>query len=125
MVFRLSDTGALKAIKHIFKKPATTKYPFVKPELCENYRGEPLFDYELCIGCSLCAKNCPSKAIDMIEVDGKKRPQYRMDKCIFCNTCVDVCPKKAVKRSALFEHATLDKSKLTKKPPSVKKEVKS
>ncbi len=114
--------GAIKAIKTLFKKPATTKYPYVKPELNENYRGEPIFDYNLCIGCSLCARNCPSKAIEMIEADKKKRPQFRLDKCIFCNNCVDVCPTKAVKRSSIFEYATLDKSELTKKPPETKKE---
>lgn len=119
---RFETSGAITAIKHIFSKPVTTRYPDVKPQISENYRGEPIFDYNLCIGCSLCSRNCPSNAIEMVDVEGKKRPQYRLDKCIFCNTCVEVCPKKAIQRSNIFEYATLDKSELTKKPQAPKKE---
>ncbi len=116
------NSGAFKrTIKQLFTKPATTKYPFVKPVMGENYRGEPIFDYDLCIGCSLCSRNCPAKAIEMVDVEGKKRPQFRLDKCIFCGTCVDVCPKKAVSLSNNFEYATLDKSELTKKPRAATK----
>jgi formate hydrogenlyase subunit 6/NADH:ubiquinone oxidoreductase subunit I len=124
MTGKKGASGAFRAIKHLFTKPATTKYPYVKPQLGESYRGEPIFDYDKCIGCSLCERNCPSKAIDMVEVDGKKRPQFRLDKCIFCNNCIDVCPKDAIKKSTTFEYATLNKEDLTKKPPAAKNEEK-
>jgi formate hydrogenlyase subunit 6/NADH:ubiquinone oxidoreductase subunit I len=118
---KIENSGPYKTIKQLFTKPATTQYPFVKKEMGENYRGEPVWDFNLCIGCSLCARNCPSKAIDMVDFEGKKRPQFRLDKCIFCETCVEVCPKKAIKKSTKFEYATLDKSELTKKPKAADK----
>jgi len=121
---KIGASGAFRAIKQLFTKPATTKYPYVKPQLCESYRGEPIFDYDKCIGCSLCERNCPSKAIEMVDAGGKKRPQFRLDKCIFCNNCIEVCPKDAVKPSTIFEYATLNKDDLTKKPPAVKQEDK-
>jgi formate hydrogenlyase subunit 6/NADH:ubiquinone oxidoreductase subunit I len=79
-----------------------------------------MFDPELCIGCGLCNKECPSKAIEMVEVDGKKKPGVHLDKCIFCYRCVDICPKKAIKQSDQYELATTDKSSLTKKPKNAK-----
>ena len=45
-----------------------------------------------CIGCSLCAKNCPSEAIEVN--DNLAKIDY--DKCIDCKTCVEKCPKKAI-----------------------------
>jgi NADH-quinone oxidoreductase subunit I len=107
---------AKKALRQVFTTPSTEKYPFVKPHLADNYRGEPIFDSELCIGCGLCSRDCPAKAIEMVSVDGKKRPQLNLSKCVFCYQCADSCPKKAIKNSCLYELATSDKSTLIKPP---------
>ena len=92
--------------------------PNVKPQLSDNFRGQPVFNIQLCVGCSLCCKECPSKAIEMVEVNGKKYPQIRLDKCIFCYQCAETCPKKAITNSTFFELATTDKTTLVLKPQS-------
>ena len=109
---------AKKAINQVFTKPATEKYPSVKPQLADNFRGQPVFDFSSCIGCGLCSRDCPAKAIDMVEVEGKKRPQINLSKCVFCFQCAETCPKKAIKTSSNFELATTDKSSLVKSPES-------
>ncbi|HSQ49326.1 MAG TPA: 4Fe-4S dicluster domain-containing protein, partial [Candidatus Deferrimicrobiaceae bacterium] len=73
-------------------------------------------------GCGICKKVCPAKAIEMVDVDGEKRPQLELSKCIFCYQCAESCPKKAIKRSDIYELATTNKSTLCIKPkPSVAK----
>jgi NADH-quinone oxidoreductase subunit I len=109
-------TLAKKALDQVFSKPATGKYPFVKPKLAENFRGQPEFDFSTCIGCGLCSRDCPAKAIEMVSTDGKKLPQLNLSKCVFCYQCAETCPKKAIKTSESYELATTDKSTLVVKP---------
>ncbi len=45
-----------------------------------------------CIGCGMCAKDCPHKAI---KVENKKAEMF-MENCMECGHCVAICPKEAV-----------------------------
>jgi formate hydrogenlyase subunit 6/NADH:ubiquinone oxidoreductase subunit I len=124
-----------RTISQLFDKPATTKYPFEKPALSESYRGQPQYNISYCnvisLGnpnfsfdvkplsgsiCRVCARDCPVGAITIVEVDGKRRPQFDFNKCIFCNQCVESCPRKAIVNSDVFELAVIDKSTLIRKP---------
>ncbi len=48
---------------------------------------------ERCIGCTLCAQNCPVNAIPMTPY---ARHKIDLDTCTRCDTCRQVCPEQAV-----------------------------
>ncbi len=105
-----------EVVSQIFKKPATRKYPEVKPEVPEGFRGRQIFDVDLCVSCGLCARDCPAKAIEMVDVEGKKRPLFHLDLCIFCYQCAESCPRNAIKTSGFFELASNNRYDLVINP---------
>jgi formate hydrogenlyase subunit 6/NADH:ubiquinone oxidoreductase subunit I len=106
-----------RVMKTTFSKPATEMYPKQKPCLEKDYRGKPIFDFSACIGCGICSRECPAKAIEMVQCGKKNNPQLNLGKCVFCYHCAEVCPKKCIHSSCEFEMATTDKSTLILKPP--------
>jgi len=112
MIKKGSIFKPFKALKYLFKKPVTLRYPFEKKEPALRYRGFHLNDWEKCTGCGNCADICPNEAIMMIEAPevksepGKKneRPKIDYGRCCYCGLCVDICPPGSLKLSRDYFH---------------------
>lgn len=57
-----------------------------------SYKVKP----DLCRGCSICAKNCPTSAITG---ETKKTHVINSQKCVKCGVCMQKCPFKAIELS--------------------------
>jgi formate hydrogenlyase subunit 6/NADH:ubiquinone oxidoreductase subunit I len=104
-----------QVLSSLFKKPATTQYPFHKDpfEVHTRFRGKLKFYPEKCIGCKMCMRDCPANAITIRKVADKIfEADIDLGKCIYCAQCVDSCPKKALEATCEFELASLDRDKL-------------
>ena len=47
---------------------------------------------DLCLGCGLCAQNCPREAIWLLEGEA----EIDQNRCNLCRLCVEVCPQGAI-----------------------------
>ena len=72
-----------------------------------GYTDKLKIDPSKCVGCGLCAKNCPTHNIEI--KDGKA---YASCQCTMCYRCVDFCPKQAVTLlgKRLYEQPCYDKN---------------
>lgn len=100
-------------LRSLFRRPATGRYPYEPYSMPKGFRGPPRFGMEGCIGCQMCVRNCPARAITITKV-GEKRFQstVHLGKCVYCGQCADSCPKKIIEMTSDFELAQLDKKKL-------------
>jgi len=118
-------------IKQLFHKPATNCFPIkyypgnttvtdliTKVQngeakinspvpIPEKFRGKITYEKDKCIGCRLCVRVCPSRAIEFLP--DEKKIKIRIDRCIFCSQCNDICPVNCLHMSEDFLLANEDR----------------
>ncbi|MBU1113285.1 MAG: 4Fe-4S binding protein [Candidatus Omnitrophica bacterium] len=108
----------VEAIKALIKGPYTSKFPKEVHRPHPNFRGQPKFDEEKCLGCCACQEVCPVEAINHLDVVvNVNRPKRYMvhytDTCIFCGQCEAACiaDHQGIKLSTDWELSFFDRSK--------------
>jgi len=111
----MKRTGKIlpQALKALFQKPATVSYPARREDVFSNVRGKLVFDAGKCVGCRMCMRDCPARAIEIEKVADKQfKAVLRIDSCIFCGQCVDSCHRDALRCTTEFELANLNRKKM-------------
>jgi len=83
------------ALKSLFSRPYTVKFPAGNYEPIPEFRGRPRYDKDECIGCGACAEVCPANCIDLVDDTDADPPQRRLvqhlDQCVCCGQCERYC----------------------------------
>jgi len=110
-------------IRNLFSRPMTVAFPHEAIPIPEGYRGEHAYDVDRCTGCTLCARVCPNRAIEMVEAPEAQReaypktyPQIDLGKCCFCGLCQDVCPSGALTLTPNVFLSTNDRTAVLRPP---------
>ena len=111
---KLREIG--EALRVLFVEgPYTSAFPKELTEPPEEFRGKPVFDPDVCIGCGACSQVCPSNSIDIIDdVDtGKRTLRLHYDSCNFCGLCHIACTtENGIDYSTEYELAGFDRSEM-------------
>lgn len=126
--------GMIVTIKNFvfsyFKKPEdgglfTVEYPEKRLPEKENSRNFPFLVYDKtpdeprCVACDICAKECPTKCINIIRAkdkDGKplRKPEIfdiDISLCMGCGICESSCPFDSIFMDKDFEVTSEDKNR--------------
>lgn len=80
-----------------------------KIKFAESVRARlPAVDPDKCVGCKLCMKICPSRAIEVKALirDDRMPVDFKLsgERCVSCGLCIESCPRKAL----MFEKEKAD-----------------
>ncbi len=121
--------------KHLWGHKVTMQYPDkfdpIKSGFIPEFARNRLYvDMDKCIGCAICAKECPVNCIDIDTIkaskedaeavfpSGKRIPlwvtKFDIDfaKCMFCNLCTENCPEDCIWMTKEFEYSDYDRMNL-------------
>lgn len=125
--------GMKITLKHLFTESVTIQYPDVRKPLPERERNRLYVNMNDCIGCNICARECPVDCIDIETVkstpsedlgktsNGKKKTlwvtNYEIDfaKCCYCQLCVFDCPTECIKMTDVYEYSEYERNNLVYK----------
>jgi len=104
-----------EALRSLFSRPYTIRYPYEPVVPPERFRGKPKFFEDECIGCGACAQVCPAQAIDVQNVvsdgTGRRKLTVHQDHCIYCGQCQRYCTtSEGIKLTNDFETGTYDRT---------------
>ena len=130
--------GLRMTIRQMFKPTFTAQFPEERFIPDPSFRGRPVLvvenGVERCVACGLCARVCPSLAIEVqaaeTELEKERYPikfEINMVRCIFCGFCEEVCPEEAIVMSQEYllvfssqEEALFGKERLLKSTNELK-----
>lgn len=114
------------ASRHLFTRSVTLQYPTEKWTMPERARARLFNKIEDCIGCSQCARVCPTKCITIkAEKRSKEEPEvftsdgtaikmrtflYDIDMalCCYCGLCTFACPTHCLGMTPAYEYSAYE-----------------
>ncbi len=105
-----------EAIKAVIKGPYTSKFPSEPHKPHPNFRGQPKYNQDKCVGCLACVEVCPVQALSYKDSKGPKPKRtliHYTDTCIFCSQCESACiaDHEGIKLSNDWELSFFDREK--------------
>jgi hydrogenase-4 component H len=84
-----------EAVRSLLSRPYTSAFPKKPFQPHLNFRGQPKFNEQKCVGCLACEQVCPVGAIaheDRLSAgEGMRTMIHYTDTCIFCGECEAAC----------------------------------
>ena len=116
----ISPRSLYFALRNVFLKPVTIRYPKEKPNLPDRHYGHPQVNDQTCIGCKLCSVICPHQCITMVKYHNSGndradiRPRIHIGRCIYCGLCEEICPtpSKSIYMTHKYEVSTTNERTL-------------
>ncbi len=95
------------SMRRLFSKPLTKRYPDEPYMAVETIRGAISIDVDSCIFCSLCARGCPTGALEVSKQD--KTWKINRFSCIHCASCIRDCPKNCLSSTGRWTYPAADR----------------
>ena len=101
-------THAPKSVRAFLARAAEDDHAVIPPvPVPPGFRGKIAYERDKCIGCQLCVKICPARAIEFLPEEKKIR--IFVARCCFCSQCNDVCPVGCLSMTDEFLLSSYDK----------------